>query len=104
MSKPPPPRRPGRGAKSAGAADVAQQSFTYPAPDGELFAPDQFDSVVGRTSNITRGPDEVYPVEVVGVSVASDGMSVVITLETDAVLTPREEALIGFALRQLAGS
>lgn len=80
---------------------MAQQSFTYPAPDGEIFTQESWDAVVGLSSPLDR--DGVpYPMTVTGAVVAADGLSVEITLETDAVLTLEEQALIGFALRRMA--
>lgn len=79
---------------------MAQVTFTYPASDGELFEPGSFDSVIGETSDLNRGHDEVFHLEVVAAVVAADGRSVDFTLETGADLTVKEQALIGFALRQ----
>jgi hypothetical protein len=79
---------------------MATVSFTYPAGDGELFEPGSFDSVIGEFSDLNRGHDQVFHVEVVGAVVAADGRSVEFTLDTDAELTVKGQALIGFALRQ----
>jgi len=79
---------------------MATVSFTYPAPDGELFEPGSFDSVIGETSDLDRGHDRTFHVEVVDAVVAADGRSVEITLETAAELSVKEQALVGFALRQ----
>jgi hypothetical protein len=75
-------------------------SFTYPAPDGDLFEPGSFDSIVGESSDLDRGDDRVFHVQVISAVVAADGRSVEFTLDTDADLSVKEQALIGFALRQ----
>lgn len=80
---------------------MATQSFTYPASDGDIFTQQKWDQVVGESSSLDRNGD-AYPITVTGAVVAGDGLSVEITLETDAVLTPEEQALIGFALRRMA--
>lgn len=73
-------------------------SFTYPAPDGEVWTPGQFADQIGRTDNLTRSKTEKYPMTVTAMAVAADGLSVEITIETVAELTLKEQALIGFAL------
>lgn len=82
---------------------MATVSFTYPAPDGETLDPDSYDTAIGRTTDLDRGQGNVFQVEVTGAVVAEDGLSVEITLETDAELSLSEEALIGFALRRQVG-
>ena len=79
---------------------MADQSFTYPASDGEVFEQTKWDAVVGLSSPLDRGKGGTYSMTVASCVIAEDGRSVAITVTTDAVLTPNEQALIGFALRQ----
>lgn len=81
---------------------VGTVTFTYYAPEGETFTQEHFDTQIGRTSQFKVGADS-WPVEVIGATVAEDGLSVEITLATDAQLEASHEGLIGHALAHPVG-